>query len=334
MTLCVSWIRQANNTEELIFATDSTLTGGERWDNGIKLFELPRKDCLLSFAGSTLRAYPLVLNLVSSIRFDKHLESPATNISEILVYISELFTSLIKTIVKEVEGEDIHELRGGAKFLFGGWDWHQGTFRIWKLYYSKDAEGFLFDELTNDETKTRFYTFLGDAKIDVEKEARDRFMQLMVDEDKIDSKLDMEPLTILRDIALDKSIREVGGSLQIAKIYKSNKTEFLGIIWPSSEGKPHFQGREYNNITKPLVRYYNPDTFEIMDLELPPKLTKVTEEIYGTNIDFINECYPDGLLKDGISEKDAQILKSIFKDIAYSLFLENEYNESAEETES
>ncbi len=169
MTLCVSWIRQANNTEELIFATDSTLTGGERWDNGIKLFELPRKDCLLSFAGSTLRAYPLVLNLVSSIRFDKHLESPATNISEILVYISELFTSLIKTIVKEVEGEDIHELRGGAKFLFGGWDWHQGTFRIWKLYYSKDAEGFLFDELTNDETKTRFYTFLGDAKIDVEK---------------------------------------------------------------------------------------------------------------------------------------------------------------------
>ncbi len=159
-------------------------------------------------------------------------------------------------------------------------------------------------------------------------------MQLMVDEDKIDSKLDMEPLTILRDIALDKSIREVGGSLQIAKIYKSNKTEFLGIIWPSSEGKPHFQGREYNNITKPLVRYYNPDTFEIMDLELPPKLTKVTEEIYGTNIDFINECYPDGLLKDGISEKDAQILKSIFKDIAYSLFLENEYNESAEETES
>lgn len=332
MTLCVSWIRQANNTEELIFATDSTLTGGERWDNGIKLFELPRKDCLLSFAGSTLRAYPLVLNLVSSIRFDKHLEAPATNISEVLDYISDLFTSLIKTIVKEVENQDIHELRGGAKFLFGGWDWHQGAFRTWKLYYSKDAEGFLFDELTNDNTKTRFYTFLGDANIDIEKEARDRFKKLLVDEDKMDLKLDMEPMSILRDIALDESIREVGGSLQIAKIYKSNKTEFFGILWPSSKGKPNFQGREYNYITKPLVRYYNPDTFEILDLDLPQNLTAVTEKIYGTNTDFINECYPDGELKEGISEKEVQTLKSIIKDVAYFQFLENEKEVSVEET--
>lgn len=329
MTLCVSWIREANNTEELIFATDSTLTGGERWDNGIKLFELPRKDCLLCFAGNTLRAYPLVLNLVSSIRFDKHLEAPATNISEVLVYISELFTSLIKTIVKEVENQDIHELRGGAKFLFGGWDWHQGVFRTWKLYYSKDAEGFLFDELTNDNTKTRFYTFLGDA--DIEKEARDRFNKLLFEEEKMDLKLDVEPMYILRDIALDESIREVGGSLQIAKIYKSNKTEFFGILWPSSKGKPHFQGRGYNNITKPLVRYFNPDTFEILDLDLPQKLTEVTEKIYGTTFDFINECYPDGELKDGISEKETQALKSIFKDVAYSQFLENEQNVSVEE---
>ena len=334
MTLCVSWIRQANNTEELIFATDSMLTGAESWDKGVKLFELPRKDCLLSFAGDTIRAYPLVLNLVSSIRFDKHLEAPEMNISEVLIYISELFTKLIKTIVKEVAKLDIHELRGGARFLFGGWDWHQGAFRIWKLYYSKDAEGFLFDELTNDDTKTRFYAFLGDAEINVEKEAKTRFNQLMVNEERMDSKLDMEPLTILRHIALDKSIREVGGSLQIAKIYKSNKIEFFGIIWPSSEGNPHFQGREYNNFTKPLVRYFNPDTFEILDLELPQKLNSVQEEIYGINIDFINECYPDGVLKEGITEKDSQTLKSIFKDVAYSQFLENEQKESVDETES
>ena len=42
MTLCTAWVRQINNTDELIFATDSMLTGGEKWDHGIKLFELPR----------------------------------------------------------------------------------------------------------------------------------------------------------------------------------------------------------------------------------------------------------------------------------------------------
>lgn len=96
MTLCTAWIRQANDTEELIFATDSCLTGGEKWKHGIKLFELPRKDCLLSFAGSTMRAYPLVLNLVSAIHFDDYLQSPFAKLNEVLVYISDLFTELVK----------------------------------------------------------------------------------------------------------------------------------------------------------------------------------------------------------------------------------------------
>ncbi|MCK5230926.1 MAG: hypothetical protein KAR13_11705 [Desulfobulbaceae bacterium] len=201
MTLCAAWIRQLNNVEELVFATDSTLTGGEKWDNGIKLFELPQKDCLLCFTGSTARAYPLILNLVSAIKFNKRLEAPATGIAEILNYVSELFTTLIKTIVSEIEGEDIHSLRAEARFLFGGWCWQTNCFRIWKLYYSREAEGFLFDELTNDDSKTRFYTFMGEAKKrDIEKEAKDGLYKYLFDEDKLDDKLDMEPLRILRDI--------------------------------------------------------------------------------------------------------------------------------------
>ncbi len=29
------------------------MSGGERWHSGVKLFELPRKDCLICFAGAT-----------------------------------------------------------------------------------------------------------------------------------------------------------------------------------------------------------------------------------------------------------------------------------------
>ena len=166
MTLCAAWIRQVNNTEELVFATDSTLTGGEKWDHGVKLFELPRKDCLLCFAGSTERAYPLILNLISSITFDTRLASPSTSLSEVIEYISDLFSTLVTTVINEVQGsgESIHELRGSAKFLFGGWDWQQGVFRVWELFYSEDTEGFLFTEITDDDSKTRFYTFIGDAQ--------------------------------------------------------------------------------------------------------------------------------------------------------------------------
>lgn len=328
MTLVTAYIRQANDTEELVFATDSCLTGGEKWKHGIKLFELPRKDCLLCFAGDTMRAYPLVLNLVSSIQLDKYLQSPSAILEEVLEFVSELFTKLVKTVT-ELHKERIHLDRGSAEFLFGGWDWQKGphgSFRVWKLYYSASVEGFIFDELTNDTSQNFFYTFIGNAdkdKIDIIAEAKDRFKKILFDEDKFNSKLDMQPLRVLSSISLDKSIREVDGSLQIAKVYKSNRTEFFGIYWESSEGKPCFQGREYNEINKPLVRYFNPDTFEIIESDLPRRLTNITEEVYQDNIEFVQECFDEaGFLKNSLSEKAKHELRLIFKDVAYRQFLQ------------
>ena len=325
MTLCVAWIRQVHDTEELVFATDSTLTGGEKWDHGVKLFELPRKDCLLSFAGSTARAYPLILNLVSSITFDKHLNSPGTHIEEVLKHISELFTDLIQKIVKEVDSDDIHKLRGEARFLFGGWDWRRGLFRVWELFYAKEVEGFLFKEITDDDTKTRFYTFIGDAQQDdFSEQTKKRFQKLLIDEDKLDSKLDMEPLKLLREIALDATIREVGGSLQIAKVYKSSRTEFFGIAWPSSDSPPHFQGRKYHPTNRPPVRYLNPDTFEIMEMDLPEKIPQDDEEMYGVHIEFVRECYPDGKVNENMSERERHRIKSVLKNVAYTRFMKQQ----------
>jgi hypothetical protein len=322
MTLCTAYIRQANDTEELVFATDSCLTGGEKWKHGIKLFELPRKDCLLCFAGSTMRAYPLVLNLVSSIHLDKYLQSPSAKLDEVLVFLSDLFTELVKKIISEIPGENIHELRGGAKFLFGGWDWEKGSFRVWKLHYSKEVEGFIFDELNGNSSKKRFYTFLGDPSPEIEEEAFKNYKKMVYDDDKQDDPIDMEPLKILRDISLNKGIREVDGSLQIAKVYKSNRTEFFGIYWESSKGKPCFQGREYNEINKPLVRYFNPDTFEIIESDLPNKLYNISEEVYLDNFEFVQSCFDEsGFLKEGLSEKIKHELRLIFKDVAYRQFL-------------
>jgi len=325
MTLCTAYIRKVNDTEELVFATDSCLTGGEKWKHGIKLFELPRKDCLLCFAGSTFRAYPLVLNLVSSIHLDKYLESPIAKLDEVLDYLSELFTDLVKKIISEIPGENIHELRAGAQFLFGGWDWDRGIFRVWKLHYSEEIEGFIFDELYSDMNKKRFYTFLGDPSPKIEEIAYSAYKKLVYDEDKQDDPIDMEPLRILRDISLDKGIREVDGSLQIAKVYKSNRTEFFGIYWESSKGRPCFQGREYSETNKPLVRYYNPDTFELLESDLPNKLFVISDEVYQDKFSFVLECYDSqGYLKTGLSEKIKHELRQIFKDVAYREFLRNQ----------
>ncbi|MBL7780493.1 MAG: hypothetical protein JNM22_04680 [Saprospiraceae bacterium] len=323
MTLCVSWIRQVKNRQELVFATDTVLTGGERWDKGVKLFEMPRKDALLCFTGSTIRAYPLVLNLISSISYDQHLNSPMASLDDVVVHLTELFSKLIRTIT-EVDGM-VHEARAEARFLFGGWDWEMEAFRVWAINYEATSESFLATELTGNEKQTSFYTFVGEANgVDIEQVAKKKFNQLLLDEDKVHQKLDMEPLKILKQIALDEEVREVGGSLQIAKVYKSNRTEFFGIFWQSSKGVPFFQGREYSNVTKPQVRYLNPDTFEIMELDLPDKLSEISKEIYGLHVEFISECYPDGFLKNEISERDKATLKTVFKEVAYAQFISKE----------
>lgn len=321
MTLCVAWIRQVNNTEELVFATDSMLTGGEKWDKGIKLFELSRKGCLLCFTGNTLRAYPLILNLISSIKFNSRLENPETDLLEILYYITDLFSNLIKSIVSEVPGEDLHTLRSEAKFIFGGWCWRSNSFRVWNLSYSEDVEGFLFEELSNDESKTRFYHFIGDAQnTDIEKEAFKKFKQLLFDKDKFDYKLDMEPLTILRHVALTPEVREVGGSLQIGKVYKSGRSEFFGILWPSSKGNPFFQGREYNKFTRPPVKYYDPDTLEIIEMDLPKTIKDIKEKWFGMDTEFVKSCYPEGELLEDLPENDKLKLKQILTRVSYEIY--------------
>ena len=80
MTLCITWIRQDGDENELVMATDSRLSGGDSWDSGVKLFELPRQDCLLSLAGATARAYLLILNTILSIKLDQQLATPHTDI--------------------------------------------------------------------------------------------------------------------------------------------------------------------------------------------------------------------------------------------------------------
>lgn len=157
MTLCVAWVRQTEVGQEMVFATDSCLSAGERWHYGIKLFELPRKDCLICFAGETQRTYPLILNLISSIKFDENISNPHTDIKEVLDYLTTLFTDLCHE-VKGYAAENFAEALGEFVFLFGGWSWQDSRFYLWRIEYSHEIKAFLpktdYDKIV--------FSFIGD----------------------------------------------------------------------------------------------------------------------------------------------------------------------------
>ncbi len=315
MTLCTAWVRQENEKQELIFATDSCLSGGERWHSGVKLFELPRKDCLLCFAGDTERTYPLILNLISSIKFDAHLSNSSTDIKEVLDYITNLFTDLCNSI-SSYGTRDFKDVLGSFNFLFGGWSWKDNKFYIWKLDYLHDAKGFV----STQDYDNLVFTFIGDNV----SEAQDLLQNELIDNRKVlAGRLDMEPLNVLVRMIRNSDYDTIDGAIQIAKIYPPGSVEFFGVVWPSINGKKTFLGKDVTIENNPDVKYIDPDTGIVLGQDLPEKLDSIEDDVFGIHAQFVKELYPDGSLKQNATTKEKRVLKQILSDIAYSQFINN-----------
>jgi len=318
MTLCVAWIREINNEKELVFATDSCLSGGERWHSGVKLFELPRKDCLICFAGETNRTYPLILNLISSIKFDEQLLSSHTDIAEVLEYLTRLFTSLCNSITN-YEPQSFAEALGDFQFLFGGWSWKDNAFKLWKLEYNHEAKAFMHDETNSDEM---FYTFIGD---ELDKSQEFLVKEISNSGKTLSRRFDMEPFKVLIAMIRDEEHSSIDGAVQIAKIHPPSTTEFLGVYWPSvTGGKKTFLGKDVSLDNNPLVKYIDPDTGTILDEALPEDLLPINDDTYGDDSEFMTKCYPSGKLKKDLSKREKHLIQSIIAKVAYTQFMQGQ----------
>jgi hypothetical protein len=321
MTLCVAWIRKSPNGNELIFATDSCLGMGERWDSGVKLFQLPRTDCLICFSGYTARTYPLILNLINLLKYDKYLLNQSHDITLLVNYISEQFTEIIKTI--RLSGKKTFEdvLKGDPEFdfLFGGWSWKENTFKLWRIFYSYESHGFVF----NSDYEGLVFAMIGD-RLD---EARDKLEQEIVKNKRaLSGYLDMEPLKVLVEIIREPTFDSISGAVQLAKIYPPGITEVFGVYYPSIEGTKTFLGRDVSKTNNPSVRFVDPDTGSISGQEVPSSITGIDTTVFGVNEEFVTSCYEGVSIRENLTEKESELLQSVFKDYAYKQYLQSVNN--------
>jgi hypothetical protein len=143
----------------------------------------------------------------------------------------------------------------------------------------------------------------------------------------------MEPLAVMVEMSRDTGVYDVDGALQIGKVYRSGGNEFFGTMWPSIKGKPAFLGKIYEKHNKPRVRYFDPDTCEIID-EIP-KCLKNLESFNGTeDYDFLKDCYSrdENFLKESISDKEKEKLAAILREHSFQEF--KKVAESPSETNS
>lgn len=270
MTLGIIWERAINDTTELVVASDSRLSGsGRAWDCNPKILLLPRSDAVISFAGATDDAYPLMIQAINATYMHEPAEKRVLDICEFKGHLLRVFTDTLAHM-HSPPSDRVAPDPPDVVFSLSGYSWREGKFCIWKLVFDKHNKKFSFIPAKRtkmrDGTVKKLITIIGDK--DAVREAKLRlFGTGPKDYDLRNNNLSMQPFEVLRDIIRSNKFGSVGGAPQIVKIYKHLNSVPVGVRWPDASGKerPTVLGR-------PLMEYevnrwatIDPETLAIDD---------------------------------------------------------------------
>lgn len=234
VTLGICWVRAVGGVRELIVASDSRLSGGQFWDANPKIMLLPRSDAVISFAGHTRDAYPLMLQAYNSILMYPPAQNRAMDLDHLKGHLIRVFDHSRKFISHLPHGQDIPD-EPEAKFALSGYSWKTKKFHVWTLHFDRSIGRFTFKPASTwggqEEDGHKMICYIGDG--DAVASAKERLVSLLRDRGKIKSgSFDMEPFEILRDIIREEKFGSVGGPIQLVKIYEHANAVPVGVYWP------------------------------------------------------------------------------------------------------
>jgi hypothetical protein len=280
MTIAVSWTRKIRDCEELVFVSDSRLSGNARtFDYCPKILTLPRTDCAISFAGSTDDAYPLMLQLSLAIDSYSPARRGSLDLSSLRTHALKVFDSMAASLKSNIEGLTNPDVA----FLFGGYSWIEKRFLIWSIQFNCTEKRFEAIPARHifcaPQVPHAYMGFgpnaqnscsLGRIAIagDQSNVFRDRLLDVLTRKrnctaDLASLTLDWEPLSIVRDMLRSEDASPtIGGAPQLVKVYQYMKSAPLAVLWKFDDQlRPHLLGRpalEYENLDHWVI---DPDTF-------------------------------------------------------------------------
>jgi hypothetical protein len=210
MTLSIAWVRQCGTAHELVFASDSRLSGGGNVDHCQKVFSLPREDCCIAFAGSTMIAYPFILQLQNTIIEYKKAFDREVDVTKLKTRVLKLLNFFVRVHEDTIDSDFERDLLE-TSFLFGGWSWANARFYIWKIFYRKGLKRYLPSDtgtwrgLGIPQTSSAPIRMIGDYIPEFQAALRDKLSAeiKIAKENGEPMKLNYEPLTILAEMLRD-----------------------------------------------------------------------------------------------------------------------------------
>lgn len=230
MTVAVAWVRKVNNCRELVFASDSRLCGGHRWDECPKLMMLPGNCAVMAFAGNTDYAYPLMMQINYAMSEYERIRSRAMDLADINGHVLNHLNHLIKSVYDLANPTEVND----NEFLLGGYSWVEKRFVIWRYYYVKAFDAF---QKTRAEKRivrsvSSNIMVIGDKREELKREIR----RLLSEKEPNSEYLDMEPFQALCNLLTNAQKTDtIGGAPQIIKVYQFMNARPLGVYWPCKE---------------------------------------------------------------------------------------------------
>lgn len=250
MTLGMAWIRDLGRSKELVVISDSRLSGGRWWDAGPKIMILPRTDAVLSFAGDTADAYPLMLHISDAIRSFAKSADRSLDLADAkghLIRVINLTRSAVTSTHNRFKGPNVAD----AVFMLSGYSWRQKRFRIWTLHYDSNISRFTFRPSSPWPAQGSHHkeiVYIGDHE--VIEDAKFRLTSLLALNGKLGTGgLDMEPLEIMRDMLRSNLYPSIGGSPQVVKIYEHQNVNVFPVYWPDK------LSQQRTALGRPLLEY-------------------------------------------------------------------------------
>jgi hypothetical protein len=287
MTISIAWTRKEHDVEQLVFASDSRISGGEKFDACPKMLALPRGDCGIACAGTSGDALSMMLQLSLAVQSYPAAMKRSLQPSALRTHALKIFNAMLKEIKLEQIRGNPSTIRTNASFLFGGYLWRQKEFEFWSFRYSRARNEFIprrpmnlsVDTETNtistDTSLKKRHRLLGHiALVGDQSKAAERLVVRRLNEKLRDdpslSRLRMEPFEAIRDLLRNREWRNlpdmdsIGGPPQMMKVLQYSQTASFAFMWPDSDGtiRPFLNGRpclDYENLD---VLCLDPDSFE------------------------------------------------------------------------
>lgn len=201
-------------------ASDSRVTGGERWDWSPKVLSLPRPGTVAAVAGTMGTAYAYLAQAIWTAQTQVGSADGRIGLSG---YAAQVQSAIVQArqepaLTELPNGED----RGTGELMIAGWDWRRGGFGAYH-YFSTPIGHECAPVFESTRALSRAY-FMGSGATEARARLKARMKEISADPRHLID-VGWEPMEILQDMIDDASVLDVGGAPQIVRAYQYGASE-------------------------------------------------------------------------------------------------------------